>query len=49
MTKHEQFDGGSTWEGNNGFLISAPSTNRTEAIMISNELMKDFLRGYTLE
>ena len=36
------------WNSRNGFIISAPAQNRSEALRISNLLMKDTLHGFTL-
>lgn len=38
-----------SWAAENGQMISAPANNRTAALSISNELMKEFLNGYKLK
>lgn len=42
-------DSNGYWDGNNGFMISAPANNRTEALGIANELMEKYLKGYPLK
>ncbi|MBO0586864.1 hypothetical protein [Sporosarcina sp. E16_8] len=37
------------WTSENGQMITAPAANRTEALKISNELMKDYLKGNSLK
>lgn len=37
------------WSAVNGKMISAPATNREEALRISNELMREHLQGLTLK
>ncbi len=36
------------WNAANGLMISGPANNRSQALNISNELMKSWLQGYTL-
>jgi len=36
------------WSGEDGLMITAPCTSRSEALDISNELMKDSLNGFVL-
>ncbi|RKP57987.1 hypothetical protein D7Z26_00270 [Cohnella endophytica] len=36
------------WSGEDGFMISGPAENRSEAIDIANKLMKKLLNGYPL-
>ncbi|HWO74322.1 MAG TPA: hypothetical protein VNM69_00220 [Bacillus sp. (in: firmicutes)] len=36
------------WTAANGLIISAPAGDRTEAVQISNELMREFLDGKSL-
>lgn len=44
IAKMEQGEnGGSSWNGRDGLMISAPATNRSEALGISNKLMEDYL------
>lgn len=38
-----------SWTGEAGIMITAPTSTRSEAIDISNELMKDNLNGYKLK
>lgn len=45
MEEHEGGNGGG-WSGGDGLMISAPATNREEALTLSNSLMADFLNGY---
>lgn len=40
---------GQGWNGGNGLMLSAPAQTRTEALQISNELMKDSLFGRVLK
>lgn len=37
------------WSGRDGLMISAPAKNRSEALEVSNEFMKEYLQGYVLE
>jgi hypothetical protein len=39
----KQRKGGMTWTGKDGLMISAPASNRTEALEITSKLMKDVL------
>lgn len=41
--------GGKTWSGIDGLMISAPASNRAEALEISNKLMKEALSNSVLE
>jgi len=38
-----------SWTAEDGYMITAPAGDREEALKLSNELMKDFLNGKTLE
>ncbi len=38
-----------TWNADNGLMISAPASNRVEAVRISNELMNKYLNGNILK
>lgn len=38
-----------SWTGEDGIMITAPTSSRSEAIDISNELMKGSLNGYKLK
>lgn len=38
-----------SWNSNDGMMISVPAQTRDEALRISNELMKDHLKGYILK
>lgn len=38
-----------SWSSDNGSMVTAPATNRTEAIGISNEIMSKYLNGIYLE
>lgn len=42
-------DGAVGWSQENGQVVTVPATNRAEAINVSNEVMKDYLQGLTLE
>jgi hypothetical protein len=42
-------NGGSTWSSKNGLVVSAPANCRSEALDISNKLMKNFLNGVELK
>jgi len=37
------------WTSENGHMITAPAANRTEALKISNVLMRDYFNGITLK
>lgn len=37
------------WNSGDGFIISAPAQNRSQALKVSNEVMKPSIQGYTLE
>ena len=37
-----------SWSGDNGLMISVPASDRSEAMSISNQLMKTYLAGYIL-
>jgi len=48
IQKHEKYSNGEVgWKVENGLMISAPATNRNEAVRISNEILKGFT--YILE
>ncbi len=50
LEKDKENDGGSSWSSGNGLMISAPASNRKDALEISNRLMKDILgSGYELK
>lgn len=38
-----------SWNSEDGLMLSMPATNRSEAIQLSNELMENYLGGYTLK
>jgi hypothetical protein len=38
-----------SWTSEDGFMITAPAGNRAEALKISNELMKDYLKSNPLK
>jgi hypothetical protein len=38
-----------SWSSEDGLMLSMPATNRSEAIQLSNELMENYLGGYTLK
>ena len=42
-------NGGSAWSSKNGLVVSAPANNRSEALVISNKLMKNFLNSVELK
>jgi hypothetical protein len=42
-------NGGYSWSGQNGWLISAPSDNRKEAVEISNKLMQKLYKGLIIK
>ncbi|MDB5084558.1 MAG: hypothetical protein JWN30_1444 [Bacilli bacterium] len=42
-------NGSGGWMASNGLMMSGPASNRTQALNISNDLMKDVLRGYILK
>ncbi|RXJ04342.1 hypothetical protein DS745_02860 [Anaerobacillus alkaliphilus] len=45
IAKNEQSgNGNSEWNGENGRMISAPASNRVEALAISNRLLKDIFQ-----
>ncbi len=45
IAKNEQSGNGtSEWNGENGRMISAPASNRVEALAISNRLLKDIFK-----
>lgn len=37
--------GGGSWNAQNGAMLSAPAANREQALILSNQLMKQFLQG----
>ncbi|GFN33244.1 hypothetical protein [Paenibacillus xylaniclasticus] len=39
----DKTEGGTAWSVEDGYMISAPAANRTEALALSNELMTKFL------
>ena len=39
---------GESWNSENGYMITVPASNRGEAILLSNELMEQFLQGLIL-
>lgn len=41
--------GGYTWSSNNGLMVSAPANSRSEAVDISNKLMKNILNNVELK
>lgn len=41
IAKHSQEGSGSSWNGEDGLMISAPAKNREEALSIANRLIKD--------
>ena len=45
----KQEDQRESWNGTNGLMITAPASNRREAIDISNELMNKYLDGFRLK
>jgi hypothetical protein len=49
LEEDKQRKGGKTWSGIDGLMISAPSSNRDEALDISNKLMKDVLSNTVLK
>ncbi|MBD7969308.1 hypothetical protein [Paenibacillus gallinarum] len=40
---------GESWNNENGYMITAPASNRVEAIRLSNDLMEQFLQGLVLK
>jgi|LSQX01.2.fsa_nt_gb hypothetical protein len=40
---------GGSWTSEDGIMITAPASSRSEAIDISNKLMKDYLNGYKMK
>lgn len=46
--KESDGSGASSWSAEDGQMITAPASSRSEAIRLSNELMKDFLKGFEL-
>ncbi|CAM3963349.1 hypothetical protein GCM10007362_07780 [Saccharibacillus endophyticus] len=42
-------DGGSEWSSDSGLMVSAPASNRTEALEVANKLMKKDMRGEALK
>ncbi len=44
MEEYEDGNGGG-WSGEDGLMISAPASNREEALAVSNSLMADYLKG----
>jgi len=42
-------DGGSEWSSDSGLMVSAPASNRTEALEVANKLMKKDMRGEVLK
>ena len=45
-----KIDKDGSWNGNNGLMITAPATDRNEALKISNELLEDYrLEGSTFD
>ncbi|MEF3353937.1 hypothetical protein PV403_12165 [Paenibacillus sp. GYB006] len=38
-----------SWNNENGYMITAPASNRVEAIRLSNDLMEQFLQGLVLK
>lgn len=42
---HEKDFRRSSWSGKDGLMISAPASNRAEALTLSNELMENYLRN----
>lgn len=38
-----------SWDGTNGLMVTAPASNRREAIEISNELMNEYIDGFRLK
>jgi len=49
LEEDKQRKGGKTWSGTDGLMISAPASNRAEALEISNKLMKDILSNFVLK
>jgi hypothetical protein len=49
LEEDEDRNGGKSWSGNNGLMISAETDNRDVALAISNRLMKDVLININLE
>lgn len=45
----QEFTPGAGWTATDGLTISAPARGRSEALQISNELMKKWLKGYVLQ
>lgn len=42
-------DGGSEWSSASGLMVSAPASNRTEALEVANQLMEKDMRGKVLQ
>lgn len=40
---------GGLWSADDGLMITAPASNRVEALNLANDIMKEYLRGYQLE
>jgi len=38
-----------SWSGENGWIVSAPSNNRAEAVDVSNELMGKLYKGMVIK
>jgi hypothetical protein len=49
LEEDKQRKGGKTWSPVDGLMISAPASNRAEALEISNNLMKDVLTNTILK